>query len=269
MLVKNDTLFTKILKDLLEQGEDLLKLNKEVLPKNSDKNINNKNNVEAYIILFKFENELRVFLKDKLRSIYSNEWIDKGLSKEHRNSAESYKNKVGKFFSSIEYDFPLEYLVFPFYHQILKKNLSQITGEDSKVTKNLEKKLSNLFLPLDELRIAIAHCVEISKEDLERFKTNTELIMNFLNKFKKIDKKQASLRNTDQKTEDKIIMTAKLYLNNNQKKSNLDILIDHLKAKHPFHSSDKLIEILLQMKRRGIVDLDDHPDSHAAMIKLI
>jgi len=152
-----------------------------------------KLNLEAYNELYIVENKLRDFIGDKLRSIDWDKWIEKGISKEIIKKASKYKNKVGKYFSSIEYNFPLDYLDFPFYHHILENNLYQIiNNKDSKTIENLKKKLADFFTPLDEFRIAIAHCIKISKDDLERFKINIEMILNFLNKFKKMNNKQVS-----------------------------------------------------------------------------
>lgn len=169
--------------EFLENDElERLKKGKQISSEFQTSNIN----LEAYNELYIFENKLRDFLNYKLRSIYGNKWIEKGIHKEFINKASKYKNKVGKYFSSIEYNFPLDYLDFPFYQYILENNLSQIIGnKDPKNIENLKKKLNDYFEPLVELRIAIAHCVKISKGDFERFKMNIEMILNFLNKFQK------------------------------------------------------------------------------------
>ncbi len=191
-IVENAYLTLKEMKEEepLEGGRlEKLKKGTQILPKFQTV----KQNLEAYNELYLFENKLRDFLGDKLRSIYGDKWIEKGIPIEIIKKANNYKNKVGRYFYSIEYNFPLDYLDFPFYHHILENNLSQIiNNKDPKNIENLKKKLSDFFSSLDELRIAIAHCIKISEDDLERFKINIKMILNFLNKFKKINKKQVS-----------------------------------------------------------------------------
>lgn len=140
-------------------------------------------NFESYKILFYFENYLREFLKSSLKSFYGDKWIEKGIGKEIVGKANSYKNKLSKYFTSIEYEYPLDYLDFPFYYKIIEANFSKIINqEDAKVAESFRKKLENYFEPIFEIRNAIGHCIKISKDEHNRFKNNTDAIMSFLKK---------------------------------------------------------------------------------------
>lgn len=147
-------------------------------------------NYEAYKILFSFENFLMEFIENKLIEIYGSKWFEKGINKEILNKARKQEEKLSKYFTSIKYDFPLDYLDFPFYYQIISLNLQEIIkNNDSKFLSGINKKLENYFSSIDEIRIAIGHCVEFSKDEFERFKINIEAITSFLERFKEVDQK--------------------------------------------------------------------------------
>lgn len=115
----------------------------------------------AYSILYKLENELRIFIEKKLREEYGEEWWQKGVPLRVRRSAEKKKAK--------EPDSSLGLLCYTEFNDL--RRIVQKEENWHNIFKKYFKTLERIISKLDELetiRHTIAHTRLLSDEDFEK-----------------------------------------------------------------------------------------------------
>lgn len=175
-----------------KHGDRFVKLKDVIRKKRNQRKFNKKFNYEGYKILFDFENYLRSFIENKLKEIYGDKWIEEGISKIELgqekliNKLEYQKKDIYKQSSGLEYNFPLDYFDIKHYYPVIIYNLESIIKdtEDQKTIKKYKKNLKSWFSEIYDIRISIAHCIQIDQGDLDRLGEKTMRIKNFLDKYK-------------------------------------------------------------------------------------
>jgi hypothetical protein len=113
----------------------------------------------AYLTLYKLENELRTFIEKKLREEYSDEWWQKGVPLRVRRSAEDNKAKEPDSSLSL-----LCYILFSDLKRIIQKNWHSIFKKYFRTLEGIIFKLDQL----EDIRHIIAHTRLLSNEDSKK-----------------------------------------------------------------------------------------------------
>ncbi len=173
-------------------GEKFAKAKKEIKKDEVISKSKENINYEGYKVLFEFENYLRDFIESKLKEIYGERWVEEGISKikigkdKLINKLEYLKDDIYKQSSGLEYNFPLDYFDIKHYCPVIVCILESILKDpkDQKKIKKYKESLESWFSVIYDIRISIAHCIQIDQGDLDRLKEKTGRIKNFLSNYK-------------------------------------------------------------------------------------
>jgi len=139
-------------------------------------------------MLFKFENKLREFIKNKLIEYYSKEkgyskgdWYLKGIPKSILERIKEEKDNPNSFLYKVKIEYPIEYLNIPDYKRIIETNWNNIFGKKFKnkgLLTKIKQNLENLIIP----RNKIAHFIRLPEDDIKILENSCVLIKNTISK---------------------------------------------------------------------------------------
>lgn len=133
----------------------------------------------AYRTLFLLENNLRVFLQNKLYEKYGTSWWENGITQSLRDKADERKsdeNNLGFNISDTRND--IEYLSFPDLNKIIANRWNEVFESIFKDRSTIELKLKEL----EAIRNAIAHNRTLSSTAMTRLEQYESDIFNLIKK---------------------------------------------------------------------------------------
>jgi hypothetical protein len=133
----------------------------------------------AYRMLFLLENNLRIFLQEKLYEKYGTQWWEKGISQGLRDKADERKNEENSLgFKISETKNDIEYLSFPDLSKIIVNQWKEVFESIFKDQSTVELKLKEL----EAIRNAIAHNRTLSNTSMTRLEQYESDILNLIKK---------------------------------------------------------------------------------------